>query len=155
MWTVRLRYSGLGLFLLVLVVGLLFAWLRLSHLVFTAIAFTLVFFGSLSAAGWDTWRQTNHDNLAARGIYADDRTLPVYDPGLRREYAPLIPSRGSKRPPGNRFRRQPDPSAARRQPARVVGGRQPAQSGGGRQPAGTLAAGNPGGAAGNPSGSAR
>jgi probable Rubsico expression protein CbbX len=134
MWTVRLRYSGLGLFLLVLVVGLLFAWLRLSHLVFAAIAFSLVFFGSLSAAGWDTWRQTDQGNLAARGIYADDRTLPAYDPGLRREYAPLIPSRGSKRPPGNRFRRQPDPSAARRQPARVVGGRQPAQSGGGRQP---------------------
>ena len=118
MWTVRLRYSGLGLLALALVFGLLLAWLRLSHLVFSAIAFTIIFFASLSAAGWDTWRQTNPDHLAARGIYADDRTLPGYDPGLRREYAPLIAFAGNRRAASNGSRRQPAPPPAKRKPAK-------------------------------------
>jgi probable Rubsico expression protein CbbX len=123
MWTVRLRHSGLGILLLVLAVGMLLAWLRLPHLVFAAIGCTLVFVGALSAAGWDTWRQTNPDNLTARGIVTDDRLLPVYDPGLRREYAPLIPSAASRRMSSNGSRRQPAPPAFKQKPAK--GGRPP------------------------------
>jgi probable Rubsico expression protein CbbX len=37
------------------------------------------------------------DQLAARGIYPDDRTLTVYDPGLRREFTPMIPEALSRR----------------------------------------------------------
>jgi uncharacterized membrane protein YccC len=58
MRTTRLRYSGLGILLLVLIAGLLLAWLRLSHPVFATVAIA-VFFLVLFVVGWDGWRQTS------------------------------------------------------------------------------------------------
>jgi hypothetical protein len=116
MWTVRLRYSGLGMFLLVLAGALLFAWLRLSHVVFMAAAFSAAFVVGLLAATWNTWQQTTPSSLTSRGIAPDDRNLPVYDPGLRREWAPLVPPAVSRRLSGKRILHRPGPPPAQRRP---------------------------------------
>ncbi len=92
MWTAnRRRLYGLGLLLLVLIAGLLAAWFELNHLVFAAIGFSVLFAVVLFGAIWDSWRQTTPASLEARGMTADERNLPVYDPGLRKDYAPMLP----------------------------------------------------------------
>jgi probable Rubsico expression protein CbbX len=92
MGTPRLRYTGFGLLLLVVVGGLLTAWLRLSSGVFWIITSVLGFFSVLFAFVWDGWRQTSLESLNSRGIYPEsDRSLTVMDPGLRREYASMLP----------------------------------------------------------------
>jgi probable Rubsico expression protein CbbX len=84
MVTARLRYSGLGFGLLVLA-GLLLAWFYVSHALFVVLAVATAILTMMAVAGWNIFRQTSEVELASRGIFADDRTLPVFDPGLKRE----------------------------------------------------------------------
>jgi probable Rubsico expression protein CbbX len=91
MWTAIRRHYGLSLSLLVLLTILLTAWLTLNRVAFIAIACSLLFFLILFVAAWDSWRQTTPASLEARGMRADDSTIPNYDPGLRREYSPMLP----------------------------------------------------------------
>jgi probable Rubsico expression protein CbbX len=116
MWTVR-RSSGLGVFLLVVAGAALLGWLRLSHAVFMAAAFCAAFVVSLLGATWNTWRQTSPASLGARGIDPDDRNLRVYDPGLRRERAPLVRPAVSRRLSGKRIPHRPGQAPAPRGPA--------------------------------------
>src|SRR5579863_4484086 len=95
--TVRLRHPALSLSVLVILVVLLVGWWRLSTPVFLILAITMVTITALVIGTWDAWHQTQTDQLAARGIYPDDRTLTVYDPGLRREFTPMIPEALSRR----------------------------------------------------------
>jgi probable Rubsico expression protein CbbX len=115
MWTVR--RSGLGVFLLFFAGAALLGWLRLSHVVFMVVAFSVAFMVSVLVAAWNTWRQTSPASLTARGIDPNDRSLPVYDPGLRREWAPLVPPAVSRRLSGKRIPHRPGPPPAPRRPA--------------------------------------
>ena len=95
--TVRLRHPGLSLALLVLLGALLLGWWRLSAPVFTVLAISAVTLTALAIGTWDAFHQTQPDQLASRGIYPDDRTLPVYDPGLRRDWTPMLSASVSQR----------------------------------------------------------
>ncbi len=95
--TVRLPHPRLSLTLLVNLVVLLVGWWRLTTPVFMILAITMVTITALVIGTWDAWHQTQTDQLASRGIYPDDRTLTVYDPGLRREFTPMIPEALSRR----------------------------------------------------------
>lgn len=133
MWTTRLRYFGLGVLLLILTGALLLAWLRLSHPLFATVAVAAFFFLVLFAVSRDGWYQTTPANLEARGMYPDDRSVPVLDAGLRREYAPMLPfslGRATSTPPARRRTappsprgRAPMPSAARTSAARTSAAR--------------------------------
>jgi probable Rubsico expression protein CbbX len=143
-----MRYSGLGILLLVLIVGMLLAWLRLNHAVFVSLAASAAAFLVLFVTAWDGWRQTTPENLESRGMYPDDRSLMITDPGLRRAYGPMLPfgiGRQTSAPrrrrrvtrPAGRSRRstapswpQPAPSAAVTKPARPP---RPSRTGRGRQ----------------------
>lgn len=116
MGNVRLRYSRLGIFLLVLASASLLAWLRLSHTAFMVAVFSAAFVAGLLAAIWNTWQQTTAASLTARGIDPDDRSLPVYDPGMRREWAPLVPPAVSRRLSAKRIPHRPGPPLAPRRP---------------------------------------
>ena len=84
--TVRLRHPGLSLVLLVLAGALAVGWWRLSTPVFTILAiYGCHHHGPGPWGPADAFHQTQPDELASRGIYPDDRSLPVYDPGLRRD----------------------------------------------------------------------
>ena len=111
----RLRYTGLGLLLLVVIVGLLLAWLRLSHMFFALIATTFGTLVALFAYFWDGWNQTTAENLTARGIYPESvRELRITEPGLRRDWGPIVPSVGPRRTRAPRTRaRPPAPSGSR------------------------------------------
>jgi probable Rubsico expression protein CbbX len=110
----RLRYTGLGLLLLVVAVGLLVAWLKMSHAYFTLLVILLAGFVATCAFLWDGLRQTTSEELTARGIYPESvRALPITDPGLRREWTPLLPSRDRTRAPSARVRRAPVSSGGR------------------------------------------
>jgi probable Rubsico expression protein CbbX len=91
MWTVIRRFPVLSLTALIIVGGLLAAWLEVPHPVFVAILGMVVFVGALTAATWDSWRQTTPASLESRGMYADDRSLPIHEPGLRKDYQPMLP----------------------------------------------------------------
>jgi probable Rubsico expression protein CbbX len=122
MRTATLRYSGLGIFLLVLAGALLLAWLRLSHAVFTTITLSVFFFLVLALVGWDGWRQTSPASLESRGMYPDDRSLQVFDPGLSRDYSPMLPFALGRRTSGTRprrARRTGPPPAPTPKPART------------------------------------
>ncbi len=117
MRTIRLRHSGLGLLLLVIIGLLVLAWLRLNHPEFAAVVFGAVFVAALLAGTRDGWRQTSPANLESRGMYADDSSVPVMDAGLRREYAtlPFSLGRRTSTPPARR-RTVPPPARARHRP---------------------------------------
>jgi len=106
MWTTRLRYSGLGLLLVGLAVALLAAW-RLSPVVFgTSIGFVLLVVAILALAR-DGWNQTSPQSLTARDFAPQSvRGVRVMDPGLRRDYAPMVPAAVSRRVAGNPKRRR-------------------------------------------------
>jgi len=91
MWTVIRRFPVLSLTALILVAGLLAAWLELPHLVFALALGMVVFLAALTAMTWDGWHQTTPESLESRGIYPGDQYSPVYDPGLRRDYQPILP----------------------------------------------------------------
>jgi probable Rubsico expression protein CbbX len=136
MWTARLRYSGLGLLLLVFAGALVLAWLRLGHLWFAAIVAALTLASVVLVAARDTWRQTSTEGLLARGIVADDRTLPVYDPGLRREIRGMMSSGAGRRTSGHRIRPPAATSPARGRPTAATP--KPSRSGQARQRRETL-----------------
>jgi probable Rubsico expression protein CbbX len=130
MGTTRLRYTGYGLFLLVATGALLIAWMRLSFGLFLVIASTFAAFLAVFVVVRDGWNQTSTDNLNSRGIYPESmRSLRVMDPGLRREYSPLVPAFVRHRMPSSRSRRAAPPSASRGRPPaapRAAGIRLPA-----------------------------
>ena len=115
MGTTRLRYTGYGLFLLVATGALLMAWMRLSFGLFLVIASTFAAFLAVFVVVRDGWNQTSTDSLNSRGIYPESmRSLRVMDPGLRREYSPLVPAFVRHRMPGSRSRRRPARTATAR-----------------------------------------
>jgi probable Rubsico expression protein CbbX len=118
MWTTRLRYSGLGVLLVGVTVSLLIAW-RLNHVLFgIAVGFICLVVTILLVAR-DGWRQTSPENLTARGFVPNSvRGVTIVDPGLRREFAPLIPAAVSRRISGNPRPRPAASAAARQEPAR-------------------------------------
>ena len=121
--TVRLRHPGLSLALLVLFGALLLGWWCLTTPVFLILAITTVTLTAVVIGTYDAFHQTQPDQLAARGIYPDDRTLPVYDPGLRRDWTPMLSASVSQR----MTRRHTRPSKTIRQASRPAGrGRAPA-----------------------------
>jgi probable Rubsico expression protein CbbX len=119
MWTARTRYSVLGILLLGAALSL--AWLQLSHLWFAIVA-GIVFLAAVTlVVAWDGWRQTSPENLSSRGIYPESAGgITMIDPGLRREWAPILPARrtSGKRswhpsaPPTGRARRPSSLSSA-------------------------------------------
>ena len=121
MGTTRLRYTGYGLFLLVATGALLMAWMRLSFGLFLVIASTFAAFLVVFVVVRDGWNQTSTDSLNSRGIYPESmRSLRLMDPGLRREYSPLVPAFVRHRMPGSRPRRMAAlPSATRGRPTAV------------------------------------
>jgi probable Rubsico expression protein CbbX len=112
MRTARLPYFRLGL-LLAVTAALVLCWLLLSIGMFAVFASLIVSFALILLVFWDGWRQTTLDNLAERGIYPTADRIPTYDPGLRREWQPLIPPGVGMRTSGRRLRRQKAPSATR------------------------------------------
>jgi probable Rubsico expression protein CbbX len=115
MRTARLRYSGVGILLLGIAVALLLAW-RSSHMLFAMLAGSIVFALTVFLLIRDGWRQTSPDVLASHG-FRPDQDPNVMDPGLRREYAAIIPAAVSRQIAGNP-RRPAAHSAARTRPAR-------------------------------------
>jgi probable Rubsico expression protein CbbX len=63
---------------------------------FGIIAGFLLLVVSVFAVAWNGWRQTTPQSLAARRIFPD-ADVPIVDPGLRREFSPLIPRGVSRR----------------------------------------------------------
>ena len=127
MWTPRLRYTGFGLLLLVVAVGLLVAWLKISHVYFTLLVILLAGFVATCAFLWDGLRQTTTDELTSRGIYPESvRALTITEPGLRREWTPLISSRDRQRMSSTRVRgTAPSGGRARSRPPSTTGIRLP------------------------------
>src|ERR1700761_2401003 len=123
MRTTRLRYFGLGLLLLAVAVALLMTW-RLSHVLFGIVIGFICLVVMVLALARDGWRQTSPDSLTARGFAPDAvRGVKVTDPGLRREYTPVIPAAVSRRISGTPGPRPPAAAAAGQEPARRSQGR--------------------------------
>jgi len=121
----RLRYSTLGILLLGVIAALLWTW-RLSHVwfVWLAVAVGFVILSvALVALARDGWRQTSPENLGSRGFRPGTvRGMGVMDPGLRRDYSPILPAavtrrRTSTRAPRPAVRPAP-PSVAAATPGR-------------------------------------
>jgi probable Rubsico expression protein CbbX len=96
----RLRYSTLGILLLGVIAALLWTW-RLSHVwfVWLAVAVGFVILSvALVALARDGWRQTSPENLGSRGFRPGTvRGMGVMDPGLRRDYSPILPAAVTRR----------------------------------------------------------
>jgi probable Rubsico expression protein CbbX len=123
MWTTRLRYSGLGVLLLGVTVALLIVW-RLNHVLFGIGVGLICLVVAVLAVARDGWRQTSPENLTARGFVPNSvRGVTIVDPGLRREFAPLVPAAVSRRISGNPRPRPAVSSAATREPVRGGRGR--------------------------------
>jgi probable Rubsico expression protein CbbX len=129
MGNARLRYSILGILLLGAALSL--AWLKLSHLWFAIIVGILLLCVVTVVVAWDGLRQTTPENLSSRGIVPDSvGGITMIDPGLRREWVPMLPGRRSgpparhpSAPPPERGRRPSTPPAAMAVPARRGQGR--------------------------------
>ena len=117
MWTSRLLYSGLSLLLVGIAGSLLLSW-ELGIAVFAGTAIGVAFLGVVVAIAWDVCRQTTTSSLAARGIYPDDGNLPVLDPGLRRDWGPMVASPARLRKPTAPVRHRAAPPTAARKAAR-------------------------------------
>jgi len=78
----------IGMTLLVACVGLALAWSYLPHLFFGMLIALIVLSALTYAIGRDTWRQTH--NAASHQAPSIMRWAEV-DPGLRREWTPLVP----------------------------------------------------------------
>jgi probable Rubsico expression protein CbbX len=107
---------------------LLLSW-KLGLAAFLGTVIGVAFLSAVLAVGWDTYRQTSTSSLAARGIYLDGRNLPVLDPGLRREFAPmLLPSAGVRKSTTPVRHRAASPVGRARPPATPSGPRTKAAS---------------------------
>jgi probable Rubsico expression protein CbbX len=105
MRTGRLRYYGFGLLLVGLTGVLVLVWLMFNLQIFGLAAGTVVIGSLLFVVTWDVMRQSSPESLAARGIRPEDGNLRVMDPGLRREFSPmLLPSGVRRGPTANRSR---------------------------------------------------
>jgi probable Rubsico expression protein CbbX len=128
-----LRLSGRGLLVLGVAVVLLMAW-RVSPVVFGIVVGLIGLIGLLVAVllvARDTWRQTSQQSLIARGVVPDsDRVFSGFDPGLRREFSPLVPAAVSRRISG-----APGPPPAVSSPVAM---KEPARRGQGRRRSETL-----------------
>ncbi len=123
MWRTRLRYPALGILLLGVIAALLLAW-RLSHVLLAIVAGFIVLCATLVMLTRDGWRQTSPENLSSRGFRPGAGSgLKVMDPGLRREYSPMIPAAVSRRISGDHIGRP----AASRADAKPMGVPEPAR----------------------------
>ena len=115
MRTTWLRYTRYGLILLLVTGALVVTWLRLSHVLFgLAVGMAAVLVG-MFACLFDTWKQTTGEALASRGIYPESvRALPNMDPGLRREWSPMLPAGRRTSGPRSVYSKAPAPTRARR-----------------------------------------
>jgi probable Rubsico expression protein CbbX len=95
----------------------LITW-RSSRVLFAFVLGFLVLVVTVLLVARDGWRQTSPESLAARG-FKPDPGLNVMDPGLRREWAPVIPAAVSRRISGNPTRRPAARPAAMTEPARA------------------------------------
>jgi probable Rubsico expression protein CbbX len=141
MWTAKLRFSGLGLLLLVVAAALVLAWLRLNHAVFAVLAAVVACIPLLFLVFWDGQRQSSTESLAARGIYPDSEDkLTILEPELRRDWGGLLPSSAGRRGSGTPVRHQAAPPAPRTPPRAVPAGARAksARGGQGRRRAGVL-----------------
>jgi probable Rubsico expression protein CbbX len=132
----RLRYPALGILLLGVIAALLLTY-RLSHVLFAsfavAVGFVLLSVGIVALAR-DGWRQTSPENLGSRGFRPGAvRGMGVMDPGLRRDYSPILPAAVTRRRTGTRAPRRAVPSAV---PSAAVA--KPPRSGGTRRRKETL-----------------
>ena len=126
MWVARLRYSGLGIFLLGVAVVLLMAWRVSRHELFGIIAGLLVVILPLLLVARNIWHQTSPESFAVRGITLDSvRRLDMMDPGLRRDMVGLLPAAAVRRMSSTPTRRPAAPSAAMTRPTRSGRTRRP------------------------------
>jgi probable Rubsico expression protein CbbX len=118
------------------VAALLLTW-RVSHVLFVSFAIAVGFIVlSVAIVGLarDGWRQTSGENLSSRGFRPGTVSgIGVMDPGLRRDYSPILPAVVTRRRTGTRAPRLAVPSAV--PPAAVA---KPARSGGTRRRKETL-----------------
>ena len=129
MWRTRLRYPALGILLLGVIAALLLAW-RLSPVLLAIVAGFMVLCVTLVWLARDGWRQTSPANLNSRGFRPGSvSAIGVMDPGLRREYAPMIPAAVSRRISGDHIGRP----AASRADAKPMGVPEPARRSRGRR----------------------
>jgi probable Rubsico expression protein CbbX len=112
-----MRYSGLSLLLLAFIAGSVVAWFQLTHTMFAVVVAGMFCFLGLLALIRDGWHQTSPEQLEERGIYPDDDSLPVYDPGLRRGYSPMLPFSLSRQPARVRAARSMARPAVRARPS--------------------------------------
>jgi probable Rubsico expression protein CbbX len=116
--------------------ALLLTW-RVSHVLFVSFAIAVGFIVlSVAIVGLarDGWRQTSGENLSSRGFRPGTVSgIGVMDPGLRRDYSPILPAVVTRRRTGTRAPRLAVPSAV--PPAAVA---KPARSGGTRRRKETL-----------------
>ncbi|MGH3268316.1 MAG: AAA family ATPase [Trebonia sp.] len=130
-----MRKSAFGVLLIGVIAGLLLTW-RLSHVWFASFAIAVGFVVlSVAIVGLarDGWRQTSPESLNSRGFRPGASSIGVMDPGLRREYSPILPSALTRRGTGTRAPRRAVPSAVPRAAAA-----KPARSGGTRRRKETL-----------------
>jgi len=136
MWTTRMRKSALGILLLGVIAGLLLTW-RLSHVWFASFAIAvgiIVLSAAIVGLARDGWRQTSGENLSSRGFRPGTVSgMGVMDPGLRRDYSPILPAVVTRRRTGTRAPRRAVPSKVS-----SVAAAKPARSGGPRRRKETL-----------------
>jgi probable Rubsico expression protein CbbX len=118
--------------LLGVIAALLLTW-RVSHVLFVSFAIAVGFIVAIVGLARDGWRQTSPENLSSRGFRPGTSGIGVMDPGLRRDYSPILPAAVTRRRTGTRAPRPAVPSAV--PPAAVA---KPARSGGTRRRKETL-----------------
>jgi probable Rubsico expression protein CbbX len=95
MWGIRVKYLGIGMLLLAVTVGLALAGSYLSRGLFIIVLCSVVGAVLLLWVSRDAWRQTTQRSLDAKGYVA--LPLDQMDPGLRRDWAPIIKNPASWR----------------------------------------------------------
>jgi probable Rubsico expression protein CbbX len=92
-----MRKSALGVLLLGLVAALVMSW-RASPTLFGIIAGCVVISAGVWAIWRDGWRQTSPESLNSRGFRPGTvKGMGVMDPGLRRDYSPILPAAVTRR----------------------------------------------------------
>jgi probable Rubsico expression protein CbbX len=123
----RLRYSALGVLLLGVIAALLWTW-QVSHVWFVWLAVVVgivVLSVLLVMLTRDGWRQTSPESLNSRGFRPGTvRGMGVMDPGLRRDYSPILPAAVTRRRTATRA-----PRPAARPAVRPAAAAAPARSG--------------------------
>jgi len=123
----RLRYSALGVLVLGVIAALLWTW-QVSHVwfVWLAVVVGIVLLSVLLVMlTRDGWRQTSPESLNSRGFRPGTvRGMGVMDPGLRRDYSPILPAAVTRRRTATRA-----PRPAARPAVRPAAAAAPARSG--------------------------